>query len=172
MNILNIAISILLSTVFFVESVATQRIINPSFDKKVERMLTGDVPQISVAEASACTDQYYFLDARKRVEYDVSHLPQSTWIGYKSFDITRLDDLDRSTPIVVYCSIGYRSEKIGKKLMQAGFDEVYNLYGSIFEWVNQDHTVVDTSGKTTSRVHTYNKNWSRWVDGTKVTKVW
>ena len=112
------------------------------------------------------------LDARERAEYDVSHLPNAVFIGYNNFEKKIVDSLAKDKPIVVYCSIGYRSEKIGEKLQKLGFTKVYNLYGSIFEWVNQGNVVVDKNGQPTKKVHTYNKNWSRWVEDGKAEKVW
>ncbi len=112
------------------------------------------------------------LDARERSEYEVSHLPNAVFIGYNNFEKKLVDSLAKDRPIVVYCSIGYRSEKIGEKLQKLGFTKVYNLYGSIFEWVNQGNVVVDKNGQPTKKVHTYNKNWSRWVEDGKAEKVW
>jgi hypothetical protein len=63
----------------------------------------------------------------------------------------------------VYCSVGYRSERIGEKLQDAGYTHVFNLYGGIFNWKNQDGVVLDASNDTTERVHTYNKSWSRFL---------
>jgi predicted sulfurtransferase len=59
--------------------------------------------------------------------------------------------------------VGYRSEKIAKRCQAAGFKQVYNLYGGIFEWVNQGNTVVNADGPT-EQVHTYDKKWSVWLD--------
>ena len=72
----------------------------------------------------------------------------------------------------MYCSIGYRSEKVGEELKKMGFKNVYNLYGSIFEWVNQGNEVVDENEKVTEKVHTYNKRWSKWIEDGKAEKVW
>ena len=73
---------------------------------------------------------------------------------------------------MLYCSIGYRSEKVGEKLQRLGYTKVYNLYGSIFESVNVGNEVVDQNGKKVKKVHTYNKDWSQWVDETKTKKIW
>ena len=42
-----------------------------------------------------------------------------------------------------------RSEKIGKKLLDMGYTNVKNLYGSIFEWANQGNILVDQKGSET-----------------------
>ncbi len=65
-----------------------------------------------------------------------------------------LKNLDKDKPVVVYCSVGYRSEKIAEKLEKEGFTQVYNLYGGIFEWVNQDNPVYNEKGKT-NNIHPY-----------------
>jgi 3-mercaptopyruvate sulfurtransferase SseA len=63
----------------------------------------------------------------------------------------------------VYCSVGYRSEKVSEQLRQAGYQTVYNLYGGIFEWKNQGHPVVNAEGEPTERVHAYNRSWGVWL---------
>ena len=65
--------------------------------------------------------------------------------------------------------MGYRSEKIAEKLTASGFTNVVNLYGGIFEWINQDKPVVDQSGSETELVHAYSKKWGIWLnEGVKV----
>ena len=80
-----------------------------------------------------------------------------------------VSDLPRDTSVVVYCAVGYRSEKIGEKLQEMGFKNIRKLYGGIFAWKNSGHVVVDPSGHPTDSVHAYDSNWSRWLwNGTKV----
>jgi len=64
---------------------------------------------------------------------------------------------------VVYCSVGYRSERIGEKLLDKGFTNVYNLYGGIFDWINNDYPLVDIADQPIQKVHGYNEDWSKWV---------
>ena len=40
---------------------------------------------------------------------------------------------------------------------------VYNLYGGLFEWVNQGKEVVKPNGETTETVHAYSKSWGIWL---------
>ena len=144
---------------------------NPDFDKKIANMLRFSVKTISPSDLNRQPD-VLILDARERSEYDVSHLPNAVFVGYNSFEKKALDSIPKDKPIVVYCSIGYRSEKIGEKLKKMGYTKVFNLYGSIFEWLNQDYPVVDKNGQTTKKVHTFNKAWSRWVEEGKAEKIW
>jgi len=93
----------------------------------------------------------------------VSHIPNALFTGYKDFNTDALKDIPKTDTIVVYCSVGYRSERIGEKLQKMGYSNVFNLYGGIFEWKNTGLEVVDTDGTETEKVHTYNKTWSKWL---------
>jgi rhodanese-related sulfurtransferase len=104
------------------------------------------------------------LDAREREEYDVSHIPNALYFGYKKPQYDILDDVDKDEILIIYCSIGYRSEKLGEKLKKKGYKNVLNLYGSIFEWANEGYPLVDSNNQPTDRIHGYNKKWSKWVD--------
>jgi rhodanese-related sulfurtransferase len=130
------------------------------------------VPVISVKDAFLKKSEVIFLDAREIQEYDISHIPESRYIGYDKFKIENIKDIPKDKKIVVYCSIGYRSEIIATKMKEAGYKNVYNLYGSIFEWANNNYTLADKKGKTTNRIHTFNKKWSQWVLNPDFEKIW
>jgi len=145
---------------------------NADFDKKVNSYLSYSAPVINVAEAHAQKNKYIFLDAREFIEYQTSHIPGARFIGYNDFKIESLKGIAKDSKIIVYCSIGYRSEKIATKLKKYGFVHVLNLYGSLFEWVNAGYEITDKSGKPTKKVHTYNKKWSQWVINPTADKIW
>lgn len=148
------------------------RCIDPEFDSKVEEYVSHSVPLISVADAYPNKENYIFLDARELDEYIVSHIEDAIYIGYSDFAFDNLNGIEKNSPIIIYCSIGYRSDKIGSQLLRAGYKNVSNLYGSIFEWVNQQHPVYNVSKEKTARVHTYNKKWSKWISNDEVEKVY
>lgn len=144
---------------------------NGAFDLLLKTMLRETVPAISVEQLSQKDlDKVVLLDARTKNEYDVSHLKNATWIGYDDFNLSRVKGLDKEQEVVIYCSIGVRSEKIGEKLQEAGFQNVKNLYGSIFEWVNAGNPVYGPDGEPTQKVHAYNRKWGIWL--TKGEKVY
>lgn len=146
---------------------------NKEFDTELSQLLSFTVPLKSVKDLSKDNlKNYLLLDAREKEEFNTSHIPNAQYIGYNHFDISTLNNIDKNKPIIVYCSVGYRSEKIGEKLQKAGFKEVYNLYGSIFEWANQDGALEDAQQQPTTEIHTYNKKWSKWVFNKKYQKVW
>ena len=145
---------------------------DPEFHEEVAEYTTGAVHLIDVSDVHSKLGQFVVLDAREKEEFDVSHLPTAQWIGYDDFDLGRVKHVEKDKPVVVYCSIGYRSEQIGKKLKKAGFEKVYNLYGSIFEWGNRGLPLMTVSGEETKKVHTYNRKWSKWVLSEELEKVW
>lgn len=129
------------------------------------------VPYIQVAKAIKM-DSIVFLDAREIEEYEVSHLKNAVWVGYDTFDAEIVKDSipDTSTSIVVYCSIGVRSEDIGEKLQKLGYSNIQNLYGGIFKWKNLGYPVFDSIGNETEKVHAYSKLWGKLL--TKGEKVY
>lgn len=142
-----------------------------SFDSMLEQLLRFSVPVISCNELHKNRSSYLVLDTREWKEFNVSHIPGARFAGYNSFDWNVLSKVPKNSPIVVYCSVGYRSEKIGEKIIAAGYTNVKNLYGSIFEWANIGLPLEDNSGKAVAKLHTYNKDWGRWIKKKSVIKV-
>jgi rhodanese-related sulfurtransferase len=159
------SISIFL-TMFFGFSNA-QTVGNKSFGLVLKTLLSHSVPEISPKEA-AKQPSAILLDAREEKEYLVSHIQNAIWVGYDKLDLSLIEKNDKKRPIIVYCSVGYRSEKVAEKLIKKGFTNVENLYGGIFEWKNEGNIVVNNKGKT-EQVHAYNKMWGIWLKkGTKI----
>ena len=129
----------------------------------LKSLLDHSVPETSVQSTARDTTPPIFLDAREPKEFAVSHLKNAIPVGYDHFDLKKLPVLDKNSRIVVYCSVGYRSEKIAEKLLAAGYKNVSNLYGGIFEWVNQDNPVYNEAGQT-AKVHAYDRTWGVWLN--------
>ena len=102
------------------------------------------------------------LDVRAPAEYQVSHLQGARFVNFDSIATAQFADLPRTQPVVVYCSVGVRSERLGERLHALGFQHVRNLYGGIFEWVNEGYPVYDRTGLT-ANVHPYSAMWSPWL---------
>jgi rhodanese-related sulfurtransferase len=144
------------------------RVESSSYDFLLRSLLNHNVPEISVANLADSFHHFTILDSREKEEYEVSHIQNAIWVGYDDFDRDRLAQVSKDAPIVVYCSIGYRSEQITDQLAYLGYTNVHNLYGGIFEWVNQGNPVYDQSGET-EKVHAYSKTWGIWLnEGEKV----
>ena len=124
-----------------------------------------NIPYISVQELAMPKTKAHILDTRETKEYNVSHIKNSIHVGYDLFNLDSIQKQfpDKDEKLVVYCSIGIRSETIGETLKKAGYTNVYNLYGGIFEWKNKSFSVYDSENNETENVHTFNEDWSRWL---------
>ena len=142
------------------------------FDQEVGRLLNFSIPVMDVDTLKRLQTDVTLLDARELEEYLVSHIPGAVQIGYEKPNFDVLKTVPKDKPVVVYCSVGYRSEKIAERLKKKGFAEVYNLYGSIFEWANRGNALVDGRTAPTTKIHTYNEKWSQWVKNERLEKTW
>lgn len=145
----------------------------PTIDEAIEKYNSKSVDYIRVSELiqlKNSNQSIKLLDAREASEYSISHLENAMFAGYDDFNLELIQDqLNTQDTIVVYCSIGVRSEQIGEKLLKAGYKHVFNLYGGIFEWVNNGQTVYDQHNKPTTRIHAYDRFWGRYLEkGEKV----
>ena len=142
-----------------------------TFDEKMKSLYKNTVPTIKSDELKLLKEkgEVYVLDTREAEEFKVSHIPGARLVGYDEFNKEFLSDIPKDAQVVVYCSVGYRSERIGEKMQKMGFENVNNLYGGIFDWKNQGNTVNNLNQLPTDSVHTYNRNWSQWLyNGVKV----
>lgn len=141
----------------------SQKVSDSKFQAMLEDLLEDfEVPQLSVGdlEKMLASDDVIVLDAREKKEFAVSHLKEAEFYSKPLSSY-------KNKKIVVYCSVGYRSSELTKKLRDLGYD-AYNLWGGIFEWKNSGHQVY-RNGTPTEDVHTYNKSWSQWLtSGNKV----
>lgn len=153
-------------SIFSLSSVVAQDI-----EQVLKRYNKLSVPYISVQELKMNYDSYLILDTREKEEYDVSHLPNAIWAGESIKEWpAAATSVPKNSPVVVYCTIGVRSEDYGEQLQAIGFTDVKNLYGSIFAWKDAGYTVIDRKGSPTNRVHTYSKSWAKYLkSGIKVT---
>lgn len=141
---------------------------NTAFKKVLDDHIAQTVSIISVDSLYQNNTQFTILDVRELNEFTVSHIKNSKYVGYNNFSIKKvLKEIPNDKPVVVYCSIGYRSEKIGEQLQKKGY-KVYNLYGGIFHWANQGYEVVDSTNKSTKKVHGYDKDWGKWLTKSEV----
>lgn len=145
---------------------ATQTsIAQESLTQLLKKHNTKSVPYISVQELAMPKTKATILDAREPKEFEVSHLKNAICVGYDHFNLEETTEqlAKKDQLIVVYCSLGIRSEDIAEKLVEAGYTNVYNLYGGIFEWKNNDFSVIDSEEKETDNIHTFSKAWSKWL---------
>lgn len=142
----------------YLKKKAYHRMVKSLIDHSVEEVRVEDIGEQEVV----------WLDAREIKEFEVSRIKNAKFVGYDDFDLSRVEGIEKSTPIVVYCSVGYRSEKVAEQLQTAGFTQVTNLVGGIFDWHNQGKEVLDADNQPTNRVHGYSKSWGIWLTQAEV----
>lgn len=109
------------------------------------------------------------LDVRESSEYAVSHLRGASLATDLDQALNVLGDMPKDTPIVTYCSVGWRSSKLASELAARGFTQVRNLEGSIFEWANTGKPVYRDNAPVKD-VHPFNWRWGRYLNAELATK--
>ena len=103
------------------------------------------------------------VDCRRPDEYQISRIPNATNIHFKCSDDdlkTALAEVDPNVTIVNYCSLGYRSGVMTKRILDLDLDnvakdKVYNLEGSIFKWAEEERPLLDFKEQPTKFVHPF-----------------
>ncbi|MBD2448440.1 rhodanese-like domain-containing protein [Nostoc sp. FACHB-152] len=113
--------------------------------------------------ADSAKQQPFVLDARSPAEYAVSHIKTSVRIDPVVPDITALSTVSKNTPIIVYCSVGYRSAKVAQQLDREGFIQIFNLSGGIFQWANEERPMFKDNEHSSQLVHPYNAIWGNFL---------
>lgn len=146
--------------VFFIVLLSETSAQNMAYNIFLQTLYESNSPVISTSAAQ--NKDYLFLDTRTLKEFNTSHIEGARHIGYRKFDLKHIQNVPKDAAIIVYCSIGLRSQEIGTRLKQAGYTDVFNLYGGIFQWVNDGLPVFKGSGKT-NEVHAYSRAWGIWL---------
>ena len=109
------------------------------------------------------------LDVREQEEYEVSHLKDAVRAASAKEALEALEGVPTDRPVVLYCSVGYRSSEMAGFLQKRGFEKVYNLEGSIFAWANEGKPVY-RGGERVQVVHPYDRVWGKLLK--KVLRSW
>lgn len=123
-----------------------------------------NVPSISTTQLAdwlkdSDRDDPVIVDVRKDEEFEVSHLRNAIHLAKTDAVIKHFSENPTDEAIVLYCSVGYRSARATTKLLEAGHQNVFNLDGSIFQWVNEGRTVYQAD-KEVSKVHPFSWFWN------------
>lgn len=120
----------------------------------------------SLEATDAAADDVVWIDVRDPRERRISTIPGA--IDRSTYE-ERRDDLE-GRPVIVFCTVGYRSGLAARDLRRQGV-EAHNLAGGILAWAHADRTVVDgRTGEPTRRVHVFGWRWNLLPEGWKA--VW
>jgi len=95
--------------------------------------------EIDVATVASLIEKeadFVLLDVRESVEWEICSLPNAVRIP-KGEVRDRLEEIDTTKDIIVYCRSGVRSGTIANFLRGVGFDRAQNMRGGIRAWANE-----------------------------------
>lgn len=96
-------------------------------------------------------DKHLLLDVRTPEETSVSFIEGASFINFYDEDFqAKLNAMDKSKEVFVYCKGGGRSAKAAEMLIEKGFKKVYNLQGGIMSWENANLDTQKGSGQVIS----------------------
>ena len=138
-------------------------------EKAVEKAYAAEhLPAETLHRALAGSDSaaYLLFDVRQPGEYAVSRIGPALQVDPEA----SADDFIAAhgaalagRRVVFYCSVGYRSSKLLKRVERAavgaGAVSLANLRGGIFRWHNEG-LPLEADGDT-ARVHPYDRHWGR-----------
>ncbi len=175
-NTVERSLPIMKNSIFFFLLISINSFSQNNLKDVLEKYNTESIPYISIDSLNSLMkkpfdsaqgdSQIILLDAREKKEFTTSHIKNALFVGYEKFNLKKtIQKLpkEKDTKIVVYCSLGIRSEDIAEKLKKAGYTNVLNLYGGIFEWKNNGNNVFNSEEKETEKVHVFSEEWSKWL---------
>lgn len=118
---------------------------NNTFSQSVELVDVNKFKQLTD------TGEGIILDVRTPEEYAHGHIANSTLINY--YDINFIDKINlmqKTKPIYVYCLSGARSSSAAKELTKNGFSKVFNLQGGIIAWTKAGFILASEGNVTTA----------------------
>jgi rhodanese-related sulfurtransferase len=81
------------------------------------------------------------VDLQQEEDYNKSHLVNAANIIYDKDFRKKLDKLDKTKPIAIYCTTGTVSPEAAKILQKAGFTNIYLLDGGIKKWMAEKREI-------------------------------
>ncbi len=148
---------------------------NAMFWSTTLKMIRAKYPEVAqlstdslqtMLDASLKAERPLLLDVREKEEYEVSHLKGAISAltekeALQAMEALRaLEGVAPDRPVVLYCSVGYRSSEMAGFLQKRGFEKIYNLEGSIFAWANEGRPVYRGEERV-HKVHPYDRVWGK-----------
>lgn len=107
---------------------------------------TENLPLLSVHQLKAKIDrgeELVVLDARGQDEWESGHIKGALHI-YVGHLEQSLAEVPKDKPVAVICSVGHRAGLGASILLRAGYQQVYNVLGSVKAWKSAGFpTVID-----------------------------
>jgi hydroxyacylglutathione hydrolase len=85
-------------------------------------------------------EELLVLDTRGQDEWDKGHIKGALHI-YVGYLESRLSEVPKDRPVAVICNVGHRAGLGASILLRAGYQDVYNVLGSVKAWVAAGYPV-------------------------------
>lgn len=112
----------------------------------IEASKTG-IPEMTSAEVKSALsehpDSFLLIDVREESEWNTGHLPHAIHLskGVIERDIERIIP-NADTPLVLYCSGGFRSLLAAANLKKMGYNKVCSMAGGSKAWVAEGFELI------------------------------
>lgn len=83
------------------------------------------------------------LDVRIYAEFSKSRIANAQWAGTKKVLDSLLVQVDRETPLFIYCGEGNRTKQVASILKKKKYRYIIDLEGGFNKWVKQGFPVDD-----------------------------
>ena len=133
--------------------------------KRSVRLRFPEVTQLSTEELGAWLADArrlppVLLDVRTPAEFALSHLPGAIQVDPGADPSVVARRIPSQRPVVVYCSVGWRSSALAARWRRSVGTEILNLEGSIFAWANENRPL-ESAMTGPPRVHPYQAIFGR-----------
>ena len=92
------------------------------------------------------------LDVRTIEEFEQGHLEGALNYDVNSSDFeNKVNTLDKTRPVLLYCLSGGRSSSAASFLEKKGFEEVHNMKGGLMKWNSANKSLNKLSKESTSK---------------------
>jgi rhodanese-related sulfurtransferase len=78
--------------------------------------------------------QVILIDVRTPREYAQRHIPNARLVPNETIAADAIAGLDKEDVILVYCRTGHRSWQAAQKLLDMGYQHIYDMEGGITQW--------------------------------------
>ncbi len=101
----------------------------------LEMLFGPRVPTITVEEAEKMwrRGEAVLVDVRERRELNATQIPGAVHVALSELR-RRVPDLPKDKPILCICRSGHRSIPAARRLMKAGYTQVYSVKGGLRAW--------------------------------------
>lgn len=76
------------------------------------------------------------LDIRAEKDFNQKHIPETFNLTEKTYQLFD-DSCDYDDPIIIMCYHGISSKSVATRLVEEGYEQIYNLIGGFEAWEKQ-----------------------------------